>query len=246
MEENARSRAFIERLLRHQAFTPFLEELSREESLQLKTPMTSMPSTSTSTATTPTRASFQSQQFGGAQNTHVGMTLIPETPFDFSSLNINTTNNNWGVSNGFSFSQPSVFVVHELPEGPANPLDTNAMSGKGYAAIFSAEEDSPIDEAKLEFPIVQRPMQSEQPMHIAPIDDEDPDDLYCMAPASSIPPPTASLADHEDLFSQSSKALAHFSLVLTDPALESRLADHLQRSIAAMEPALQRLDGLFL
>ena len=30
MEENARSRAFIERLLRHQAFTPFLEELSRD------------------------------------------------------------------------------------------------------------------------------------------------------------------------------------------------------------------------
>ena len=45
MEENARSRAFIERLLRHQAFTPFLEELSRDESLQSKAPMTSMPST---------------------------------------------------------------------------------------------------------------------------------------------------------------------------------------------------------
>jgi len=209
-----------------------------------------MPSTSTSAATTPTRASFQNQQFGGAsqsQNTHVGMTLVPETPFDFSLLNINTTNNtNWGVSNGFGFSQPSVFAVHELPEGPINPLDTNALSGKGYAAIFSAEEDSPVDEAKAEFPVIQRPMQSEQTMYIAPIEDEDPDDLYCMAPAPSSPPPPAALADHEDLFMQPSKSLAHYSLVLTDPGLESRLADRLQRRIAAMEPALRRLDDLFL
>ena len=62
MEENARSRAFIERLLRHQAFTPFLEELSRDESLQAKAPMTSMPSTSTPVVTAPAPAQFQQQQ----------------------------------------------------------------------------------------------------------------------------------------------------------------------------------------
>jgi hypothetical protein len=242
-EENARSRAFIERLLRHQAFTPFLEDLSREESLQPKTPMASTPAVAA-----PAPAPFQNQQFGGmsqSENTHVGMTLIPETQFDFSTLNINTNNANWGVNNGFGFQQQHrVFAVHELPDGPVNPLDTEAMSGKGYSAIFNAEDDSPVEEeVKPDYPIIERPVESEKPVFTAPIEDEDEDDLYSSSSAPSIAS-SAPLENFESLVTNPEKTLSHYTLVLTDEVQETRLAERLERRIAAMEPVLQRLASL--
>ncbi|KAH7363668.1 hypothetical protein BKA66DRAFT_536333 [Pyrenochaeta sp. MPI-SDFR-AT-0127] len=249
MEENARSRAFIERLLRHQAFGPFLEELSRDEALQPKAPMTSMPSTSTPAAPAPAPAPFQSQQFGGMsqpENTHVGMTMIPETQIDFSMLNLNNNGNNWGSNNGFSYQQPRVFAVLEVPEGPSNPLDTEAMSGKGYSAIFNAEDDSSVDEAKTDYPVIERPVQSEKPTSVAVVDEEDSEfDLYNSSPArSSSVAAAAPLENHEQLFTNPEKALAHYSLSISDEAQETQLAERLERRIAAMEPVLQRLAAI--
>jgi hypothetical protein len=178
------------------------------------------------------------------ENTHVGMTLIPETQFDFSTLNINN-NGNWGVNNGFSFNQPRVFAVHELPEGPINPLDTEAMSGKGYSAIFNAEDDVSVEEVKPDYPVIERPVQTEQPAFTGPVDDEDEDDLYSSSPAPSTAATTpAALKNHETLFTNPEKALAHYSLVISDEAQEARLVERLERRIAAMEPALQRLASI--
>jgi len=245
-EENARSRAFIERLLRHQAFTPFLDELSREESLQ---PKASLP-VSASTAPAPAPAPFQNQQFAGMpqqQNTHVGMTLIPENQFDFAMLNINNGNNdnaNWGVNNGFGY-QPRVFAVRELPEGPVNPLDTEAMSGKGHSAIFHAEDESSTEAIKPDFPVVERPVASSKPVTASVEIEDDDDELYASSPApSAITSAVAPLQDHEQLFTNPEKALAHFSLTITDDAQEARLAERLERRISAMEPVLQRLAAL--
>jgi hypothetical protein len=182
-----------------------------------------------------------------AENTHVGMTLIPETQFDFSTLNINTNNGNWGVNNGFGFQQPRVFAVHELPEGPINPLDTEAMSGKGYSTIFNAEDDSPVeDEVKPDYPVIERPIQSEQPAFAAPVEDEDEDDLYASSPAPSVSATTsaAPLENYEALFTNPEKSLAHYSLVVADEAQEAHLAELLERRIAASEPVFQRLAAL--
>ena len=253
MEENARSRAFIERLLRHQAFGPFLEELSRDEALQPKASMASMPSTSTPTVAAPASAPFQqTQQFSGlpeSENLHVGMTMIPETQIDFSMLNLNNNGNNWGANNGFNFQQPRVFAVLEVPEGPANPLDTEAMSGKGYSAIFNAEDDSPVEEVKPDFPVIEHPIQSEQSTCATTVEEEEEEDseydLYSSSPARSSPATvSAPLENHEVLFTNPEKALAHFSLVISDEAEEARLAERLERRIAAMEPVLQRLAAI--
>jgi len=254
MEENARSRAFIERLLRHQAFTPFLEELSRDESLQLKTPMTSMPSSSAPAATAPAPAQFPpQQQFNGmsqAENTQVGMNMVPEPQIDFAMLNINNSNNNnnnnagnWGVNNGFSFQQPVAFAITELPEGPANPLDTEAMSGKGYSALFHGEDDTPI-EAKTDYPVIERPAQSSQTVvTVDEADDEEDEEysLYFSSPARPTTTVSTPLEDQENLFSNPDKALAHYSLVIPDEANEAHLADRLQRKIAAMSTVMQRV-----
>jgi hypothetical protein len=244
MEENARSRAFIERLLRHQAFTPFLEELSRDESLQSKAPMTSMPSTATPVTTAPAPTQFQQQQFNGmsqAENTHVGMTMVPEPQIDFAMLNLNNNNNgnNWGANNGFNFQQPVAFAVTELPEGPSNPLDIEAMSGKGYSAILNAEDDSPVEEVKADYPVIERPIQSESAVaHEAEEEDAEYDLYYSSAPSAAS---SAPLEDQEALFTNPEKAFAHYSLVISDESNEARLAERLERKIAAMSPVMQRI-----
>lgn len=256
MEENARSRAFIERLLRHQAFTPFLEELSREEGLQPKTTMAAMPSTSTPVVAAPAPAPFPPQQFRAMsqpENPHVGMSLVPETQIDFAMLNINNNassanpNPNWNMNNGFSFQQPQVFAVTELPEGPVNPLDIESMSGKGYSAIFAAEDDSSVDEVKPDFPIIQNPVQTEQPT-MAPVENEDEldseYDLYRSSPAPTAAAPATPLENHEILFTNPEKVFGHFTLVISDEAEEARLGERLQKSMAAMEPAFQRIEAI--
>ncbi|KAF1942961.1 hypothetical protein EJ02DRAFT_374766 [Clathrospora elynae] len=250
MEENARSRTFIERLLRHQAFAPFLEELSRDEALQPKAPMTSMPSTSTPTVAAPAPARFQSQQFHGMtqpENTHVGMTMVPEPQIDFSILNLNNNGSSWGANNGFSFQQPRVFAVTELPEGPSNPLDTAAMSGKGYSAIFNDEDDSLIEEVKADYPVIERPVPSEKTTAAA-VEETEEDAEYDLYYSSSVPSVAATvfapLEDRETLFINPEKALAHYSLVISDEENEARLAERLERKIAAMSPALQRIAAI--
>jgi hypothetical protein len=192
---------------------------------------------SSSATPTPAPATFPTQQFQ-PENTHVGMTLIPETQFDFSSLNINNGAANWGANNGFGFQQPRVFAVHELPAGPVNPLDTEAMSGKGYSAIFDAEDDAVVEDVKPDFPVIQRPVLSNTPA-FAPFEDDDEDDLYSAAHAPCVAP----AAPFETLFSNTDKAFAHFSLVVADAdeANEARLAERLERRIASMEAVFQRV-----
>jgi hypothetical protein len=246
MEENARSRAFIERLLRHEAFGPFLETLVREEGITAQAPLASMPSSSTPVVSAPAPAPFQQQFVSQPENTHVGMTLVPETQLDFSMLNINNNSSNtanWNMNNGFNNYQPRVFAVTELPEGPANPLDISAMSGKGHSTIFAAEDEASVDEeAKSDYPVIERPVQSEQPI-MAAIEDDDEDseyDLYRSSPAPSAAPS----ASHETLFSNPEKVFGRFTLVTSNEATDALLSECLERRIAAMEPAFQRISAI--
>ena len=250
IEENARSRAFIERLLRHQAFGPFLEDLVREEGITAQAPLATMPSSSTPVVSAPAPAPFQQSFVSQAENTHVGMTMVPETQLDFSMLNINNGSNNsnnsntdWNMNNGFNSYQPRVFAVTELPEGPANPLDVSAMSGKGLSTIFAVEdEDASNEEAKLDHPVIELPVQFQQPS-MAPVEDDDEDseyDLYRASPATSAAPP----APFENLFTNPEKVLGRFTLFVSNEAAEALLAERLERKIAAMEPAFQRIAAI--
>jgi len=244
MEENARSRAFIERLLRHQAFGPFLDELSRDEALQSKASVPAVPSSKPSVATT-APPPFPAQPHGGmSQNTHVGMTMVPEPQLDFAMLNLTNNGNDWGANNSFTYQQPRVFAIHEVPEGPSNPLDTGAISGKGYSTIFDAEDNSSAEEVKPAYPIIERPA----PLLAATVCDNEDDsdlDLYSLSPTQTADSfVSAAPEDHETLFTNPNKALAHYAMVVTDEAHEARLAEHLERRIAAMQPVLQRVAAI--
>jgi hypothetical protein len=241
MEENRRQQAFIERLLRHQAFNPFLEDLVKEQQeMSAPAPLASMPSSSTPVAPAQAPAHFQ---FSQPENTHVGMTMVPETQLDFAMLNINNNNNaNWNMANGFNGYQPRVFAVTELPEGPANPLDISAMSGKGHSTIFAVEDEaSTEEELKADYPVIERPVQFEQTV-MAPVEEDDAEDeeydLYRSSPAPSAAPS----APVELTFTI--EKVSRFTLVVADEASEAVLAECLEKKIAAMEPAFQRIAAI--
>ncbi|KAF2442694.1 hypothetical protein P171DRAFT_486680 [Karstenula rhodostoma CBS 690.94] len=242
LEENARSRAFIERLLRHQAFTPFLEELSRDEGLEAKP---TMPTLSGSTTPTPTpvrkdASAYQNQQFGAMSRPQVGMTLIPETPLDMSMLNLNPTS--WAMNNGsssFNYQQPQVFAVTELPAGPTNPLDVDVLSGKGYSSIFAAEDDASNEQVKADYPVVERAMPSEKSSPVEADEDEDAEfDLYNSAPVSTSAAAAPTIEDHESLFGDvnSEKAFAHFQLQISDEVADELKMARFQRHACICTP----------
>ena len=140
MDENARFRELTVKLLRHPAFTPFLEDISRDPALSdsLNKVTSSMnASAAAEPAPTPT-VPKDINPFSQNENLHIGMATIPETQLDFSALNLNGNGNNWAMPtmNGFGFQQPQVFAVLEVPEGPAEPLDTEALSGKGEDSLI--------------------------------------------------------------------------------------------------------------
>jgi len=260
MEENARSRAFIERLLRHQAFTPFLEDLSREESLDSKPAMSSL-SSATAPTVAPARKNvnlYQGHQFEGmsqSENPQIGMALIPETPLDLSILNINNSNS-WSRNsvNSFNFQQPQVFAVIDLPEGPTSPIDTEALSGKGFSSFV--EENSPIEVVKHDFPVLERPLDFEEmfvegedkeEQQVDDLDDDPEFDLYRSTPASSVSSPdSAPLDSQEPIFGTMNpeKVSAHFELFISDEAEIQRLSERLERMCAAMEPVYQRIQAM--
>src|SRR5215469_4359013 len=153
-EENARYRALAEKLLRHQAFHPFLDELSRDPALaESLSKMAQGPSTQSQAPDTKDvdPYSAQNQSFVPQDNQHVGMALVPEPQVDFSSLNIGG-NGNWVMQQAHGlpmFQQPQVFAVLEVPE--PEPLDFSAITGKGEPVL------SAFDEEKADYPELETP-----------------------------------------------------------------------------------------
>ena len=245
MEENARSRALIERLLRHPAFTPFLEELSHDESLQPKPAMSNMSSASTTPTPGPAREEGNVYQ---PENHQIGMALIPETPLDISMLNINNSAYGMESVGSFNYQQPQVFAVVELPEGPTNPIDSDVLSGKGYSSIFSIEDDSPAEEVKPDVPVIERPVESTTTFEEVDEEEQDPEfDLYYSSPApSSSTPVAAPLENHESLFgdANSEKVFAHFELFVSDEGADERLMARFERQCARMNTVYQRIAAL--
>ena len=139
MEENERYRSLIETLLRHQAFQPFIQDISKDPSVLLPQrqhqpqPQQQQPSI-TPTQQHPQPQQQQQQQQQGppqqeskpdflnfdasqiqipqAQPEQVGLAMIPEN--DFSKLNINGFNS----MNFNGYRRVNAFAVTDVPKGP--------------------------------------------------------------------------------------------------------------------------------
>lgn len=226
VEENVRSRAFIEKLLHHPAFTPFLEDLSRDESINNKMPMAAPAPQSVAPTPAP------QQQFAQQQNLQVGMTLIPETPLDLSMLNIN---GNYPMTNGFNnFPQPQVFAVMEVPAGPANPLNMEALSGKGYESVM--DEVAPVEQLKHDLPVVKNDREEKQ-VEAKPAETEE-DAAFDSNPAFALfhAVPTTSATVSQAPISISEKP--HFQLV--EVASEATM-QRFERMMSRMDAVAERI-----
>ena len=159
LQENERYRGLIETLLRHPAFTPFINDISNDPSVlgmpqmqpQQAPQPTPMPPQQQPIAPTPqhedskpeflnfdasqlqiptTQQQQQAISQPQQQNERVGLATIPEN--DFSKLNLN----NFQAMNFSNFSV-NAFAVTELPKGP-DPVELLIESPVRLLASASA------------------------------------------------------------------------------------------------------------
>jgi hypothetical protein len=253
MEENARFRTLAEKLLGHPAFHPFLEELSHDRDLaESLSKATGAVSAGASSNQAPmhkdTNPYAAEQQYMSSQNNiHVGMTLIPETPIDLSSLNLGT-GNNWPMPTGMqAYQQHQVFAVTELPQGPAEPIDLSALSGKGSDDIFACHVGN--DEEKTTYPEIESPIVSKDdsiPEQECPFDENDPT-VALFATSSSTPVSTVKpVEEYEPIFGDISpeKVFAHFELFVSSEEDNQSLLEQFESMTARLDATCQRLQVL--
>ncbi|GAB7353951.1 hypothetical protein MBLNU459_g4552t1 [Dothideomycetes sp. NU459] len=152
--ENARYRNLIETLLRHPAYTPFIEDISKDPSviapsLQIQpsaapTPVAMVPSQSQDVTSNPNQLQVPRQR-------EQRMAMVPEHSLDISMLNLDNANNSnqqYAIPSnaGGNFQQPQTYSVHDVPQGPS-PLELSRN-------IFSVRSRR-VQQDKSDFPVYQ-------------------------------------------------------------------------------------------
>ncbi|KAF2672630.1 hypothetical protein BT63DRAFT_132591 [Microthyrium microscopicum] len=258
MEENARYRALAEKLLSHNAFRPFLEELSRDPDLAESFSKIASSAPQQQEAPMPKDPHpYGSSQFLPPANnsTHVGMTFIPDMPVDLSSLNIG--NNNWMSQQPQliphdMYQQPSVFAVTELPAGPAEPIDFAALSGKDSDSLIAELEGS--EDEKTTYPEIKTaPAKVDSAASIEAVksqeepqnnfDENDPTvTLYAINSSTS----PAKEADFEPLFGSIApeKAFARYELVVASEDDDEALSQRLEQMVSRLDSSCRRLESM--
>jgi len=244
-EENARFRNLAEKLLRHPAFHPFLDELSRDPALAdslSKVAVAALPVQQQQKDIDPYAAAqpFLPQQ----DNQHVGMALVPEPQLDFASLNLGG-NGSWAMQQQHGlpmFQQPQVFAVLEVPE--PEPLDLTAISGKGEPALPCVEE-------KASYPEIEMPSTIKEDLPAAPVKASEPaeeqewnfpeDDETVALYANTRRPATSEPSDPVTIdLSQK----PHFELVLITEEDNKRLQERLDKMVARLDATVSRISNL--
>lgn len=164
MQENERYRGLIETLLRHPAFTPFINDISKDPSvLGMPRAQQQQPQQQPQQVVTPSQQQVQPQQQQQApqhqdvkpdfmnfdasqlqipgqqqeQQQTVGLAMIPEN--DFSKLNLHGLPRSMNFNN---FSTVNAYAVTELPSGP-DPVDLLVESPvRCFASAASTSRDS--------------------------------------------------------------------------------------------------------
>jgi hypothetical protein len=248
MEENARFRTLAEKLLAHAAFRPFLEELSHDPELAHSL---SQISSATPTPAPQPKKDVDPYHQGAPQyqqqHQHVGMTMIPETQLDFSTLNLG--GNQWAMpSNSMNnYLQPQVFAVHDVPE-PAEPIDVAAMSGKDSIIDEFTSSDSKVEcPLEIEPPTLseEAPIEEEKPM-VSQFDENDPAFTLFATSSSAVSESVTVTRSIEDLAAEiPCEKSGHFELVTSSETANIYATLNLEKKVARMDAACSKLDSLF-
>ncbi|OAL68761.1 hypothetical protein A7D00_7327 [Trichophyton violaceum] len=138
--ENARLTDFTRMLLSSSHFAPLLNEMSKnglppnlgsQSQPQVQTHTTPAPQLPSQPTVTKEEGIEQSHQEVSVPNLQTGLPVVPEQGFDFASIDLNDQGWNSGID--FNFTNPSVFVVVDVPTGPS--LDMEAITGKSSNSV---------------------------------------------------------------------------------------------------------------
>ena len=158
LQENERYRGLIETLLRHPAFTPFINDISKDPSVlgvppqmqqqpqhhqQSVAPVQQQPQLHQPQQEEDVKPEFmnfdasqlQIPQQPPRQTERVGLAMIPEN--DFSKLNINS----FQAMNFNNFNSVNAYAVTEVPKGP-DPVDLLIESPVRLPQSRSASDDT--------------------------------------------------------------------------------------------------------
>jgi bZIP-type transcription factor MBZ1 len=261
MAENTRLTDLTRMLLSSPAFSSFLSDLSGNGVALPPTVQNSPSSMVKAGQPSATRKDVNphqivKQQVDSRQDVaQIGMPLIPETTFDYGTLE--STSNMWAEGNmDFSLYDAQVFTVMELPQGPAvDQLDSGMLAGK---SSYSASSYVTDDEPKHELPIVERmPVLEKDGCDDEPkkyrddveIDESDPAFALfadCLFPATSLAP-----AGDITLFGsiEPEKAFGRVEIVLQEQVdgcgkISAGTMEKFERIYSSLEAASKRIAAL--
>lgn len=266
MAENQRLSDLTRMLLSSSAFSNFLNDLSSSGMPAATTALVSEQSNAAQPAAVQPKMAkdpnpnqfvhkqVEAQEHGSA---HVGMSLIPDSALDFSTLNMNNNNINNGFATNFDhgYNHAQVFSVVEVPQGPAVDLfDSAVLSGKTSNFVGPCPSS---DDSKLAVPTIERMpsiKEDAEADHAATVicsevdfNDSDPAfALYMDAPSPTksmpvVPQPLFGDIDAEKVF-------ARLDVVVETEAIDSTISaiamERFERMCSKVEAAFQRIGNV--
>ncbi|KAH8599531.1 hypothetical protein B0O99DRAFT_610901 [Bisporella sp. PMI_857] len=153
---------------------------------------------------------------------HIGITMVPEQPLDFSMLDLNT--------DAYSY-QPQVFSVLSLPEPT---IDSEVLSGKSSLPPMMASEDDKVEIPVIEpSPIISAPVEEK-----VEVVDEEFDAKFALFASSPAPTAAAPSSEPKELDIPALLASIPSKPVQYTLVVESSVSDD------EAEAAMQRVERL--
>ena len=234
MEENVRSRAFIEKLLRHPAFHPFLEDLSRDPAIT-EPAVPAVPTSTIKDELSPNQSQQSSPQIGGQSDSMDGSSQRS------SGRTVRMSGNPWPMPNMdmASFEPPQVFAVFDIPSVPSSVLEQGSLSGKDDAPLPISFDGS----EKRDYPVIEVPPM-ELSDKIAPKFTDtscDPEfSLYDSSPTFHIAKQRSKSSVHDSNMNEKSQILLFVHGINTDEMSMKRFAE----MCARLDPVCSRIKAL--
>lgn len=264
MAENQRLSDLTRMLLSSSAFSNFLNDLSNN-GVPTATASVSEQSTAAQPAAVQARTSkdpnpnqfihnqADAQEHGSA---HVGMTLIPDSALDFSTLDLNNNNNTGFIANfDRAYNHAQVFSVVDVPQGPAVDLfDTAVLSGKtsNFVGPYPSSDECKLGPPSIErMPSVQEETEEEQTSTVvssdAEFDESDPAfALYTDTPSPTKPTPAIPQLIFGDIDAE--KVFARIDVVVETEDIDGTLSavamERFERMCSKLEAAYQRIGNV--
>jgi hypothetical protein len=154
-----------------------------------------------------------------------------------------------------SFQQHQVFAVTELPQGPAEPINLSALSGKASDDVFASHvgnDDEKTTYAEIESSIiaedtgaVERPEQPSESQE-CPFDENDPTVTLFANSSPALVSTVKPIEDYEPLFGNVSpeKVFAHFELFISSDEDNQSLMEQFEGMTARLDASCRRLQAL--